>query len=79
VSFRLAFTGLGFQVVGTAFLLLDSLRTGSRLPQTGLKLSDTGIMACPLVQWASVVGFALLLVGFILEGIALWKSRGKSH
>jgi hypothetical protein len=70
---------LAFQIVGTLFLLLDSLRVSSRLPQGDLKLADTGVMASTLVQRASVIGFALLLVGFILEAIALWKSRSGSH
>ncbi len=66
---------LGSQSLGTVCLLLDSIRTSVRRPKEGVRLGDAGVFASPIFQWASVVGFSFLFVGFALQGLAKWRNR----
>jgi hypothetical protein len=63
------------QLLGTTFLLLDSIRVGVRLPKEGIRLGDPAEVSSWLFQWASPVGFGLLLIGFVLSGASLLLSR----
>jgi hypothetical protein len=69
VARRTAFA-LGLQILGTACLLLDSIRTAVR----GVRLGDPAIFTSTIFQWANVVGFAFLFGGFVLQGLALWQA-----
>lgn len=73
--FRLSVAGLICQVIGTLFLLLDSIRVGVRLPREGIALGDPAAVDKWYYQWASPIGFFLLLAGFVLGGAVLWLSR----
>ncbi len=67
------------QILGTLFLLLDSIRVGRRLPAEGVMLGDSPALTKWYYQWASAAGFSLLFLGFVLAGIGLWMSRSRAH
>jgi len=74
-AFRVNVAGWICQLIGTLFLLLDSVRVGIRLPPEGVMLGDSAALDRWYYQWASPLGFFLLLAGFSLSGVALWFSR----
>lgn len=77
-AFRLNVAGWSFQVLGTVFLLLDSIRVNIRLPREGIRLGDPPEIDKWIYHWASSIGFGFLLCGFVLCGVALWGSLHKS-
>ena len=78
-SFCVNAAGWLCQILGTLFLLLDSIRVGARLPAEGMTLGDSPALAKWHYQWASAAGFTLLFFGFVLTGIGLWMSRPRAH
>src|SRR5438132_1721927 len=74
-AFRLNVAGWTCQVLGTLFLLLDSIRVGIRLPRQGVTLGDPPTLDRWCYHWAAPAGFFLLLSGFVLSGVALWLSQ----
>lgn len=78
-AFRANVAGWICQVIGTLFLLLDSVRVGIRLPPEGVMLGDPATLDRWYYQWASPLGFFLLLAGFSLSGVALWISRPRQR
>jgi hypothetical protein len=79
MNFRLNVAGWACQVIGTLFLLLDSIRVGVRLPREGITMGDPPAVATWYYQWASPIGFFLLLTGFVLCGVVLWLSRPRQQ
>jgi hypothetical protein len=77
-AFRLNAVGWFFQVLGTLFLLLDSIRVSIRLPREGVRLGDPPQIDSWIYHWASSIGFGCPLIGFAVCGIALWLSRPKN-
>ncbi len=78
-TFCLNVTGWTCQIIGTLFLLLDSIRVGMRLPREGVTLGDPPALDKWYYHWASPLGFLLLLSGFSLCGVALWISRPRQQ
>jgi len=76
--FRLNVAALFFQLLGTFFLLLDSIRVSIRLPREGIRLGGPPEVDSWIYHWASSVGFGSLFIGFVLCGFALWLSRTKN-
>ncbi len=74
-AFRLNVAGWMCQVIGTLFLVLDSIRVGIRLPREGIPLGDPPAIDKWYYHWASTGGFFLLLLGFVLVGLSFWVSR----
>jgi hypothetical protein len=73
--FRFALFGVSAQAVGTLLLMIDNFRMAIRLPANGIVLGDSRTMAA--FHWANFVGFGFLLLGFVLEAIAICKAHGK--
>lgn len=74
-AFRLNVFGWVLQLLGTTFLLLDSIRVSIRLPREGVRLGDPPEVASWIFQLAAPIGFGLLFVGFAVSGVTLWLSR----
>jgi hypothetical protein len=78
-AFCLNVSGWTCQIIGTLFLVLDSIRVAMRLPREGVMLGDPRTLDKWYYHWAPPVGFFLLLSGFALSGVALWISRPRQQ
>ena len=65
--------GIALNLIGTVFLVLDSIRISKRVLRNGITLADDAAQRPWGFRYASAFGFGLLFVSFGFQAYAVLK------